>query len=111
MPVDPGIGERIRARRQFHGWSMSYASSRAGIAGSTWSRIERGVRGTDNRFMLAKIAEALNCSMVDLVGAPTAPADVDGLGAHLALGAIRQALVDIDLDEPATIVPRPLAVV
>jgi transcriptional regulator with XRE-family HTH domain len=57
-PPDPSIGDRIRSRRELRGWSIRHAASRAGVAHSTWSRIEHGTLGTDNRFILAKVAEA-----------------------------------------------------
>jgi hypothetical protein len=64
--------------------------------------------GVDNRFMLAGIAEALECSVVDLSGQQPIPTDPDGIAAQLAVAAIRQALVETDLTEPATVMPRPL---
>jgi transcriptional regulator with XRE-family HTH domain len=50
--LDPSIGQRIRARRQLRRWSIRYAADRAGIAHTTWSRIERGALRTD-RYMIA----------------------------------------------------------
>ena len=73
---DPTIGERIQARRQLRGWSVRYAASRAGISHATWSRIERGRQAADNRFMLADIAAALECSPADLAGIPPRPGSV-----------------------------------
>jgi transcriptional regulator with XRE-family HTH domain len=111
-PPDPTIGQRIAARRNLRGWSISYAASRAGIAHSTWSRIERGLRGADNRFMLAQIAAALDCSTMDLVGQPVpAVADADSVSAYLAVAAIRQALIETEIGDPVTVAqPRPIEV-
>ena len=93
------IGERIQARRLLRGWSVRYAASRAGISHASWSRIERGRQAADNRFMLADIAAALECSPDDLVGTPVPAADRAAVAAQVGVYAIRQALVDIDLSE------------
>ena len=93
------IGERIQARRLLRGWSVRYAASRSGISHASWSRIERGRQAADNRFMLADIAAALECSPADLVGTPVPAADRAAVAAQVAVYGIRQALVDIDLSE------------
>jgi transcriptional regulator with XRE-family HTH domain len=80
---------------------MRYAASRAGISHATWSRIERGRQAADNRFMLADIAGALDCAPAELTGVAVPAADRDVVAAHAHVHAIRQALVDIDLSEPA----------
>lgn len=99
--ADPTIGERIRARRLLRGWSIRYAASRAGISHATWSRIERGRQAADNRFTLADIAAALDCAPADLAGTPVPAADRAAVAAQAEVHGIRQALVDIDLTEPA----------
>jgi transcriptional regulator with XRE-family HTH domain len=98
--MTPTVGDTIRARRLMRGWSVRYAASRAGVSHATWSRIERGRQTADNRFMIAAIAEALECSPTDLAGIGVPAADRSALAAHAGVLAIRQALVDIDLDEP-----------
>ena len=108
-PPDPSIGDRIRSRRELHGWSIRHAASRAGVAHSTWSRIEHGTLGTDNRFILAKVAEALEWSLSDLAQT-VPPTDADSVAAFLGVSAVRQALIETDLDEVGTVVPRPLTV-
>lgn len=95
------IGERIQARRLLRGWSIRYAASRAGVSHATWSRIERGRQAADNRFVLADIAAALECAPADLAGRPVPAGDRAALAAQTAVHGIRQALVDIDLAEPA----------
>lgn len=98
------IGDRIRARRLLRGWSIRFAASRAGVSHATWSRIERGLQAADNRFTLAGIAGALECSPADLAGTPVPAGDRATVAAHAAVQAIRQALVAIDLsDTPANI--------
>ncbi|GAA4456848.1 helix-turn-helix domain-containing protein [Phytohabitans houttuyneae] len=105
---DPTIGERIRARRLVRGWSIRYAASRAGVSHATWSRIERGLQAADNRFMLAEIAGALECSPTELAGTPVPAADRAAVAAHAEVHGIRQALVDIDLGEPPSSPPPPI---
>lgn len=106
---DPAIGEQIRTRRQARGWSVRYAADRAGLAHSTWSRIERGLLSADNRFVLADIAAALECSVADLTRQPAVPVDRDLAVAHSRVLDLRGTLMDTALDEPATHEPRPLA--
>jgi len=106
---DPTIGNRIHTRRMLRGWSVRHAASRAGISHATWSRIERGRQAADNRFMLADIAEALECSPADLAGTPVPAADRAAMAAQLAVHGIRQALVDVDVAEPVRRPPPPLA--
>lgn len=99
VPVDPSIGERIRTRRDMRGWSIRHAASRAGIAHTTWSRIERGELRTD-RYMVADIAAALECSVVDLTGQPFAPADRRLEAAHIAAERLWKQMMALPLDEP-----------
>ncbi|WP_433294673.1 helix-turn-helix domain-containing protein [Actinoplanes sp. CA-030573] len=100
--TDPAVGERIRARRLLRGWSMRYAASRAGVSHATWSRIERGIQAADNRFTLADIAAALECSPADLAEGATPATDRAAAAALAGVRGIRRALVDIDLAEPGT---------
>src|SRR3954465_7554623 len=90
------IGERIQARRLLRGWSVRHAASRAGVSHATWSRIERGRQAADNRFMLADIAAALECSSAELVGVAVPAADRETVAAQVAVHGIRQALVEVD---------------
>jgi transcriptional regulator with XRE-family HTH domain len=98
---DPAVGERIRARRLLRGWSVRYAASRAGVSHATWSRIERGLQGADNRFMLADIAGALECAPGDLAGTGVPAADRATAAARAGVVGLRRALIDIDLTEPS----------
>jgi transcriptional regulator with XRE-family HTH domain len=105
---DTTIGENITIRRQARGWSIRHAADRARISHSTWSRIERGLMSADNRFLLASIAEALECSTVDLTGRPAVPVDREIAVAQAGVTAILGTLVETDLSEPASREPRPL---
>jgi transcriptional regulator with XRE-family HTH domain len=101
---DRTIGDRIRARRLMRAWSIRLAADRAGISHASWSRIERGLQAADNRFVLANIAAALQCSIVDLAGTPMPSADRQAAEAQSSVSALRRALVEIDpaIDVPAT---------
>ncbi|MEV6303676.1 helix-turn-helix transcriptional regulator [Actinoplanes sp. NPDC051861] len=97
---ESGVGERIRQRRLVKGWSVRFAASRAGVSHATWSRIERGLQAADNRFMLAGIAAALECSPADLVGVDVPAEDRLAAAARAGVVGLRRAIVDIDLSDP-----------
>jgi transcriptional regulator with XRE-family HTH domain len=99
---DRSIGERIKARRNLHGWSIRFAADRAGISHTTWGRIEKGEVSADNRFTLAAIAEALRCSVAELTGLPASPVDDATTAAQAAVYDVRSALIEIDLAEGPT---------
>ncbi|WP_203830901.1 helix-turn-helix domain-containing protein [Actinoplanes palleronii] len=105
---DPTIGDRIRDRRLRRGWSMRFAASRAGVSHATWSRIERGLQAADNRFVLADLAAALECSPAELAGTAVPAGDRDAVAAHAAVHAVRQALVDLDLSVAGSFEAPPL---
>lgn len=97
------IGQRIQTRRKLSGRSIRNLADEAGISHTTWSRIERGERGADNRVILGDIARALRCSTSELIGQPAEPTTRDE--AHLAghVNSLLAALVDTDLDDEATV--------
>jgi transcriptional regulator with XRE-family HTH domain len=99
VPVDPSIGERIRTRRELRRWSIRHAASRAGVAHTTWSRIERGELRTD-RYMMADLAAALECSVTDLTGQPYLPADRALETAHAQVDQAWRAMMAHPLTEP-----------
>lgn len=99
VPTDPSVGERIQARRKLRGWSVRHAASRAGIAHSTWSRIEKGELRSD-RYMIADLAAALECSITDLTGQPFAPADRHLEAAQIHGERVWRAMMAHPLTEP-----------
>lgn len=105
---DETIGQRIQLRRTARGWSIRFAASRAGISHTTWSRIERGERSADNRFLIADMAAALECSVVELTGHPATAVNDSAGEARAGMRALRQALVEADLSEEPVCAPRPL---
>lgn len=102
------IGEHVLAHRLRRGWSVRYAATRAGLSPTSWSRIERGTQAADNRFVMADIAAALECTPVELTGTPVPAADRDAMAAQACVHAIREALVDADLTMPPDRAARPL---
>lgn len=109
QPSGPAVGEEIRARRLIRGWSVRFAASRAGVSHATWSRIERGLQTADNRFMLAAIAAALECTAAELAGAVVPAPDRATAAARAGVLALRTALIDIDLAEPPAGMAPPIA--
>ena len=107
---DPTIGERIRVRRLLVRLSIRQAADRAGISHTTWSRIEQGTMSADNRFILAAIAEALRCAVTDLTGLPVAPVDAVSAELHAGVHLTLRALLEADLDYPATVAAPPTPV-
>src|SRR4051812_18795795 len=99
LPITPSIGERIRTRRELRGWSIRFAASRAGIAHTTWSRIERGELRTD-RYMIAALAAALECAVVDIPGQPYLPADRQLEVAHAHIEQVWRAMMAHPAAEP-----------
>jgi transcriptional regulator with XRE-family HTH domain len=93
------VGERIRLRRQSLGKSLRVVAGLAGITSSTLSRIETGVYTSSNRFVIARIAEALQCPVEQLTGV-VVPGGRDGAETTAAAHATIRALVDADLEFP-----------
>jgi transcriptional regulator with XRE-family HTH domain len=108
-PIDPSIGDRIRTRRELRGWSVRFAASRAGIAHTTWSRIERGELRTD-RYMVADIAAALECPVVDITGQPYPPSDRALETAHAHVEQVWRAMMAHPASEPPSRQHRPIDV-
>ncbi|HEV7898016.1 MAG TPA: helix-turn-helix transcriptional regulator [Planosporangium sp.] len=107
-PRDPVVGDRIRQRREQRGWSVRHLASRAGISHSALSMIERGQRGANNRYVIAKIAGALGCSVTELTGQPYVPGDVnlESVGGHVH--GLRRVMINDSLDVPAATGLRPI---
>lgn len=93
------VGARIRARRQSRGLSIETLAGLVGINKSTLSRIETGLNAGDNRFIIARIAEALRCPVEALTGV-VVPGGRDGAETAAAAFDTVRTLVDTDLDFP-----------
>lgn len=107
VPLDPSVGERIEARRKLRGWSVRHAASRAGIAHTTWSRIERGELRTD-RYMVADLAAALECSVTDLTGQPFVPADRKLEAAQIHAERVWRTMMAHPLTDPPGVPAAPI---
>jgi transcriptional regulator with XRE-family HTH domain len=99
LQLDSSIGERIRVRRKARDWSLRQAGDRAGVAASTWKRVEDGELRTD-RYRLADFAAALECRVTDLTGQPYIPADRALEAAHGGVQSLWQTLLETAPDEP-----------
>lgn len=99
------IGERIKTLRMQRGWSVRHAADLAGISHSQWSRIERGERSADNRFILAAIAQALKVALSDLTGHIGLAGDQDKAEIKTSVYHLMQAVIESDLDDPPTVRP------
>ncbi len=102
------IGERLRFLRLQRNWSVRRAAALAGISHTQWSRIERGERSADNRFMLAAIANALNVPLAELTGSAAIGTDRGQAEVRMALHRAMRAVIESDLDDPPPVEPGPL---
>ncbi|MGH3764652.1 MAG: helix-turn-helix domain-containing protein [Pseudonocardiaceae bacterium] len=95
------IGQRLREIRHWRDKSLRVVAELAGISESYLSRLERGERQVDSRALLEALAAALEVAPGDLTGAHELTS-AKGLGeAHAAVVALRIALADNALDDPA----------
>lgn len=101
------IGQRLREIRHWRGKSLRVVAELAGISESYLSRLERGDRQVDSRSLLEALAGALEVSPGELAGAHELTS-AQGMGeAHAAVVALRVALADNVLDDPADDAGRP----
>lgn len=99
---DPLIGQLIRRQRLLRGLSLRRAADQAGISHTELSRIEQGKVPIDNRFLLADLAQALSCSVEELIGAPSQVPDLEAQQARGHAQSLRAALIETDLTYPAS---------
>lgn len=99
-PAGESVGARIRTLRERREWSGRFLASRMNINPSTLSRIERGERSANNRYLIQDLAAALECSVTDITGQPYAPADRELETAHARVHTLRTVLVNAASDEP-----------
>jgi len=106
--VTSSIGERIRAQRLARGLSARQAADYAGISIASWSRIENGKQSADNRFVIARIAGALRCSVAELTGRTAVPADREQAETGGTAYELMRAVVEADLTYTPDGEPGPL---
>lgn len=97
--TDVRVGERIRSRRQVLGKSQRVIAGQVGIDHTTLGRIERGESAADNRFVLARLAEALKCPVEYLTGV-VVPGGKSGAETAAAVHDTIAALIAADLEFP-----------
>jgi transcriptional regulator with XRE-family HTH domain len=101
------IGRRIKEVRAWRDMTLKIVADRAGISEGYLSRIERGERPVNRRATLEGIAAALEVAPGELTGAHELVAG-EGMGeVHAAVVALRVALADNALDDPADDAARP----
>ncbi len=92
------IGERLRRIRRSRGKSQAVIAGLAGISTGHLSRLESGERALDRLTLVLALADALEVAPSELTRLPV-PAPGDG-GTDGAVGAVRLALVAVDLGSP-----------
>ncbi|WP_073481022.1 helix-turn-helix domain-containing protein [Streptoalloteichus hindustanus] len=104
----PEIGTAIRRMRRWRGMTLDALAGLSGLSKGYLSRIENGRQAVERRSTLAKIANALRCSVGDLTGTfvPTDQGDSD---VHGAIPDIQFALVTTNLDHARSAPQRPTA--
>lgn len=101
------IGRRLREIRYWRKKSLRVIAELAGISESYLSRLERGERPMDRRSTLEALAAALEVAPSELTGAHEL-ISAEGMGeVHAAVVALRIALADNALDDPAGEPTRP----
>lgn len=101
------IGRRLREIRYWRRKSLRVVAELAGISESYLSRLERGERPMDRRSTLEALAAALEVAPGELTGAHEL-VSAEGMGeVHAAVVALRVALADNALDDPADDAARP----
>jgi transcriptional regulator with XRE-family HTH domain len=106
-PYDSTIGERIKDRRELLGLSVRGAALAAGMSHTTWSRIERGERSANNRFVLARMARAMRCPVSDLTGERAVPDSREAASTKAAVTEAFRAIVAADPEYRSSLADLP----
>src|SRR5579863_9653456 len=69
-PIDVAVGERIRRRRRYLGFSQTGVAARIGVTFQQLQKYERG-RNRVSTSTLVRLAEALETTVAELVGEAT----------------------------------------
>lgn len=83
------VGQRVRRLRDVFGWTQKELATRVGTDSNTVSRWESGV-GISQAYLVG-LAREFRCSVDDLVGSTTEPADV-----RLALQILAEIRAKVD---------------
>ena len=104
---EPTIGRRLREVRYWRRKSQRAVAELAGLSESYLSHLERGERPLDRRSTLEALAAALDVAPGELTGSHELIAG-EGMGeVHAVVVALRVALADNSLDDPADDATRP----
>jgi transcriptional regulator with XRE-family HTH domain len=87
------IGAQVAAWRRRRGMSQRVLAGLAGISQPYLSQIETGSRPVERRSTLVALAEALQVSVVELLGGPEVASDSAQARAAVSVPAIRAAII------------------
>lgn len=105
-PLAPG--RRIALHREARGLTRAQLAEAVG-RNTDWLRsVESGRLAVDRYAMFQALAQALGIGQDDLLGGPLPPDDPDTAPAHLAVPALRHALLRARLPQPPPTEPAPL---
>ncbi|GAB3432838.1 helix-turn-helix domain-containing protein [Actinophytocola sediminis] len=107
MTQENTIGRRLREIRRARGLSLRAVAELAGFSGPYLSMIERGVRPIERRSTLEALAAALSIAPSELASMPWPPRDDAAAETRAAAGLVEAAVVDLRLDDPVEVTPRP----
>ena len=102
------IGQRLRMIRRRRGQGLTVAAGLAGISKPYLSMLERGERGFNRRGLIEDLAEALSCSVADLIGRPYVGTDRGTAAVLATVPAISSAINDCTLDDVPDMPARPV---
>jgi transcriptional regulator with XRE-family HTH domain len=102
------VGARIREIRTWRRRSLTVVAGLAGISAGYLSRLERGERALDSRWLLFALADALQVAPSEITGQPYPPSDEGEAAAHAAMQSLRAVLRDAEIGEPTGVGGRPL---
>lgn len=65
--INPRLGQRIRAARKEHDWTIKELSQKVGISTTHLTRLELGQRRVDSMTLLTAFSDTLNIPMEELL--------------------------------------------
>lgn len=86
------VGANLRRLRRVQGLSLDVVAGRSSLSKSFLSRVERGERHLERRSHLSAVAEALSCSIADLVGQPLPPVGAEQQQTLASVPTLRHVL-------------------
>jgi transcriptional regulator with XRE-family HTH domain len=109
MDAELTIGQRVREFREARGMSRAVLSDAVGMSADWLKSIELGRRQLDRYSMITALADALEVDVTTLLGVPhQIGGDPGQQRAHIAIPALRRALLRADIPPGAAGAPLPL---